>query len=92
MYYIVHISELMRNATYPEAGNRLYNIIMENIDNVDKLDLDMKGVALVPSMFLNTSIGRFIKEYGVARLKEKVTFSNITMNQARHIKNYVDSI
>lgn len=70
----------------------MYNIIMENIDNVDKLDLDMKGVALVPSMFLNTSIGRFIKEYGVARLKEKVTFSNITMNQARHIKNYVDSI
>ena len=41
-------------------------------------------------MFLNVSIGRLISERGVAFIKEKIGFSNITASQAQRIKEYVE--
>lgn len=49
----------------------------------------MVDVNALPSMFLNTSIGRFIEEHGFDKLKEKVSFSNIGASQAQRIKEYI---
>lgn len=90
MYFTISIYDLMQNRSYPDAGARLYSIMAEKIDTVDKIDLDLANVSLVPSMFLNVSFGRFIRERGADFIKQKVTFSNITAYQAKRIKEYVE--
>lgn len=82
--------ELMQNRSYPDAGTQLYQIMSEKIDDVEKIDLNLANVSLVPSMFLNVSFGRFIRERGADFIKQKITFSNITANQAKRIKEYVE--
>ncbi len=49
----------------------------------------MTGVAILPSMFLNMSIGKFIDNYGVDVLKAKISFHKISVSQANRIKDYV---
>ena len=90
MYFTINVYELMQNRSYPDAGTQLYQIMSEKIDDVEKIDLNLANVSLVPSMFLNVSFGRFIRERGADFIKQKITFSNITANQARRIKEYVE--
>lgn len=90
MYFTINVYELMQNRSYPEAGTQLYQIMSEKIDDVEKIDLNLANVSLVPSMFLNVSFGRFIRERGADFIKQKITFSNITANQAKRIKEYVE--
>ena len=90
MYFTINVYELMQNRSYPDAGTQLYQIMSEKIDDVEKIDLNLANVSLVPSMFLNVSFGRFIRERGADFIKQKITFSNITANQANRIKEYVE--
>lgn len=90
MYFTINVYELMQNRSYPDAGTQLYQIMSEKIDDVEKIDLNLANVSLVPSMFLNVSFGRFIRERGADFIKQKITFSNITANQAKRIKEYVE--
>ena len=85
----ISVFPIIRDNDYPTAGNVVYGMIMKNIDSVDVIDLDMKDVTLIPSMFLNTSLGRIIKEKGVSFLKNRITFSNIKVSDANRIKEYV---
>ncbi len=55
----------MNDRTYPDAGMLLYDTINLICERNDKIVLDMNGVDLLSSMFLNVSIGRLIKERGV---------------------------
>lgn len=89
MVFTINVYDLMKNRPYPDAGMQLYDIMASKIDLVDKIDLDLAGVSLVPSMFLNVSFGRFIKERGADFIKSKVTFSHITAGQAQRIRDYV---
>ena len=90
MYFTINVYELMQNRSYPDAGTQLYQIMSEKIDDVEKIDLNLANVSLVPSMFLNVSFGRFIRERGADFIRQKITFSNITANQAKRIKEYVE--
>ena len=90
MYFTINVYDLMRNRSYPDAGTQLYQIMSEKIDDVEKIDLNLANVSLVPSMFLNVSFGRFIRERGADFIRQKITFSNITANQAKRIKEYVE--
>ena len=90
MYFTINVYDLMQNRSYPDAGTQLYQIMSEKIDDVEKIDLNLANVSLVPSMFLNVSFGRFIRERGADFIKQKITFSNITANQAKRIKEYVE--
>ena len=90
MYFIINVYDLMQNRSYPDAGTQLYQIMSEKIDDVEKIDLNLANVSLVPSMFLNVSFGRFIRERGADFIRQKITFSNITANQAKRIKEYVE--
>lgn len=84
----ITVSPIMQGKDYPTAGSILYGVIMKSIDE-DRIILDMKDVALVPSMFLNTSIGRIISEQGVAFVRSKLGFTNIKVSDANRIKDYV---
>ena len=79
----------MDGTDYPTSGNILYSIIESKVNDVDTIVLDMEGVRLIPSMFLNTSIGRIIAERGVDFLKEKITFANIKPSDAARVRDYV---
>ena len=79
----------MHGNDYPTAGELLYGIIMKDIDSEDRIVLDMEGVSLIPSMFLNTSLGRIIRERGVPFVKAKLGFANIKASDANRIREYV---
>lgn len=80
---------LMLNNDYPTAGALLYQKIVGSEDECDKIVLDMDGVSLLPSMFLNPSLGRLIKEKGLPYLKDKISFVNIKASDSRRLKEYV---
>ena len=84
----INIQTLLEGKTYPQAGAELYDIIVRNMDE-PKIVLDMTGVSILPSMFLNMSIGKFIDNYGVDVLRSKISFHKISVSQAQRIKDYV---
>ena len=86
--YSINIQTLLEGKTFPQAGAELYDILVQNMDE-PKIVLDMTGVTILPSMFLNMSIGKFIDNYGVNTLRTKISFHKISVSQAQRIKDYV---
>lgn len=80
---------IMQDRDYPTAGNYLYRLIMKTFETEEKITLDMEGVTLIPSMFLNTSIGRIIQERGTGFVKTKISFANIQASDAQRVRDYV---
>lgn len=87
----IKLLPIMSGRTYPDAGALLYDRIAPILDTEDSIILDLEGVDLLPSMFLNVSIGRIIKEHGLQAIK-KISFRNITKSQVQRIKNYIDKV
>ena len=86
----IAVLPIMKGKNYPTAGDTLYQIIINSVDEVDKVILDLKGVPMLPSMFLNTSIGRMIEERGVSFVKQKFSFANIKASDAMRLRDYVN--
>lgn len=57
----INLQAIMTNKTYPVAGEILFDMLAEKIKSENKIVLDLDGVVSLPSMFLNMSIGRFLK-------------------------------
>jgi len=87
----IHLSEIMKDRSFPASGEMLYNEIERHID-CGKIKLDLTGVTSLPSMFLNVSIGRFFNEYGYEKLANKISFANISKSQADRISDYIDKL
>ena len=85
----IKISDILVGRNYPDAGMVLYNLMVDNKDKYEKIILDMDGVSSLPSMFLNTSIGKMIEDFGVDSVR-LLSFRKITRLQAQRIKEYVD--
>lgn len=79
----------MQNNTYPEAGYALFLLMEEHMEKGEKINLDLAGVDVLPSMLLNMSIGKYIETYGYKELQKRLSFSSITKSQAERIKDYV---
>lgn len=88
----INLQEIMTNKSYPEAGKILYDRINEKINDENKIIINLDGVISLPSMFLNVSIGKFIETYGVALLKQKISFAQISSTQAERIKEYIENL
>ncbi len=86
------VLDTLKKGGYPEAGRVLYEEIMSRIHSADKIIIDFEGVSSVPSLYLNTSLGRLVKKKGVDFVKSKLFFANITKSQADRIKKYVECI
>lgn len=84
------IKDILNGRNYPDAGVCLYDIMMNNIDSTDKFVWDLSGVSELPSMFLNVSMGRLIKEKGESFVKSHISFANITKSQIDRIIKYVE--
>ena len=80
----------MSGRDYPTAGDSLYVSIKPKLDSGDKVVLDMSDVPFLPSMFLNVSIGRLIKETSVDYVKNNITFRNIRLSDAQRVRDYVE--
>jgi hypothetical protein len=86
--YTIDLKQILTNHSYPDAGSLLYQQLSDKIENEDKIILNLKNVDMLPSMFLNMSIGKIIEDFGVDKLK-KITFAEITQLQAERIRDYV---
>lgn len=89
MDYRISVSTIFQGRNYPDAGDVLYSVLNDNLDKHDRIILDFKDVTLVPSMFLNTSLGKIIGERGAGIIRQKIAFSNISASQIAHIREYV---
>lgn len=87
----IGLYNILQDTDYPTAGMKLYDIIISKYDNESQFTLDLTNVEVLPSMFLNTSIGQLIATKGRDSLK-KIRFTNITKSQAERIKDYVAKI
>lgn len=88
----IQVKQFMINKSFPEAGNDLYNFIIKKINIEEKIVLNLEGVDVLPSMFLNVSIGKIVKIYGFNTLRDKISFSHITSSQAERLKIYLMNI
>ena len=87
----INISYILKDSDYPTAGAKLYDMIIARYDAEDSITLDLMDVDALPSMFLNTSIGKLITDKGILALK-KIRFTNISKSQAERIKDYVAKV
>lgn len=71
MDYRISVSTIFQGRNYPDAGDVLYSVLNDNLDKQDRIILDFKDVTLVPSMFLNTSLGKIIGERGLGSFVRK---------------------
>lgn len=89
---IIVIKDALNGRNFPDAGDFVYNLMLPGVDTDDQCIWDMHDVSELPSMFLNMSLGRFIKERGADFVKSKVRFKNINKSQAHRIVEYIEKI
>ena len=70
----------------------ILDLMLPGVDTDDACVWDMQDVSELPSMFLNMSLGRFVKDRGADFVKKKVRFKNINKSQALRIVEYVEKI
>lgn len=78
----------MEGLDYPTAGAKLFSLIKLHVSDNDKIVINLDGIDSLPSMFLNTSLGAFIDEFGKEALRSKISFTQITRSQAERLKDY----
>ena len=88
----IDIQKIIGDRNYPEAGDVLYELMVDTFAKGERLVVDMDGVSALPSMFLNTSIGRYIEENGADSIKGRLAFENITRSQVERLQDYVSKI
>lgn len=86
---MIILSDILKDKTFPDSGNVLYNLISNAIQKRQRICIDMEGVVSLPTLFLNSSIGRIIENYGSDELKKSTTFTNISRAQADRIVDYM---
>lgn len=88
----IKIYDMVNSMSYTDAGACLYDKILENKGKYGKIVLDLEGVSLLPSMFLNVSIGKYVETFGMDDLRSTISFAKITKQQAERIKDYLAKI
>ena len=83
------LKDILSDNTFPVAGDYIYKEINTSINAHEKVIIDMIDVLTVPTMFLNTSFGAIIEEFGSLKLKESIGFKNITKSQVERIQKYI---
>lgn len=87
---VINLKSFLDGRSYPEAGELFYSEILKYISDTDRIVVNMSDVDLLPSMFLNVSIGKLIDTYGKQRVKETISFTMITKSQASRLKDYFE--
>ncbi|MBR1834789.1 MAG: STAS-like domain-containing protein [Bacteroidales bacterium] len=85
----IDIKALLEGRNYPEAGDILFGLMSDSLKKGEKVILNMEGVDSLPTMFLNTSIGQYIKDHGKDSLQGNLAFEKITAQQVVRVKEYL---
>lgn len=85
----IKLKDIIEERSYPEAGEIIYYIIEKAMSQNEKISIDMQDVISVPTMFMNTSFGTFIENFGADKLKQIISFQNILKSQAERISKYI---
>lgn len=77
--YKIIIKELLGGdiAISMAKGKNLYDLLLQNINNHDKIILDFDGVTIFASPFFNASIGYLLKDFDIKDLQLKLSFTNL---------------
>ena len=86
------IKDILKDNDYPQAGGYVFDVMEKCIPNGETVTLNMEGVEVLPSMFLNASIGRYVEKYGIASLKGRLSFEKILSSLLTRIKDYLNRI
>lgn len=84
------LQEILMDKSFPDAGTSLFKIAEDAINKGDSVIIDMKNIESVPTMFMNTSFGNLIMEYGIDKTKKLFTFNNISRSLLNRIQKYFD--
>ena len=82
------LNDVLQGKNYPEAGSDFYSIQKDAILHSERIYVNMEGVTGMPTMFMNTSFGKIMSEFGLNKLKGTMIFKNITTVQIERIKKY----
>ena len=85
----VVISEILTHGDLPKSGESLYQLMADAVNMGNVLQIDMSGAISLPTIFLNTSFGRMLEDYGYEVLKSHLSFVHITKSQAERISDYI---
>lgn len=47
----IKLNDVMNGRDFPDAGKRLYDLIVDNINQCSKITIDLEGISSLPSMF-----------------------------------------
>ena len=83
------IDYIKEHRHYPDAGAALYDEIVNIIDTDEKIVIDAKDAEGIPTLFLNTSIGRLFEDYGYEKLKGRFSFINLSKFESETLKKYI---
>lgn len=86
----IKLNNMLRSKPHPDAGVDFCLILREAIIKGDVLQIDMTGVDSISTMFMTTSFGAIMSEFGSGKLKKAMVFRNITKVQIEIIVKYVN--
>lgn len=66
------------NAITVDDGQKVYNVIHEELSNQRELELDFEGVRVVASPFLNVAIGKLMRDFTPDQLNTYLKFKNVS--------------
>lgn len=72
------------------AGKAVSDNAKPILDKGDIVIFDMDGLQSVSTVFLNTSFGYLIDEYGLEKVKKSFKFHNILRSQGERIRKYFE--
>lgn len=86
---LINIASLLEGKSYPDAGAALYPHIESAINSNQMLVIDMTGVDSIPTLFMNTSFGEALGNFGMEKFRKYISFCHIKKAQADRIKEYL---
>ena len=73
-------------------GCALFFAIDKIINANNTICIDLLDSTPLSSSFLNSSIGELIDKYGIAKIKQSISYKNATSSMFNNLKNYYNTL
>lgn len=82
------VKDLIRSnsATSPEKAKPLYNLLVQCVDNKEKVSVDFSDLKTITMAFFNSSIGKLYSAYSSTTLNEFITLDGRTLTKLQFDK------
>ena len=84
----VILKDILKDKSYTDGGYDLYTIAKDAIIKGDVVILDMQDVPSIPTLFMNTSFGDLMTNFGIEKTKRLFLFNNINKALFERIQTY----